>query len=72
MFRHDAVTGKPTDVKIFDLQIIRYAPPSRDLLHFIYCLNPTFRKEHEKEVHLAILRCFEGQNFPHLKKVEYD
>jgi hypothetical protein len=49
MFRN--VNGQPVDVKLFDMQIFRYTPPSRDILYFLYvCTNHEFRQRHEAEV----------------------
>ena len=51
MFKLDATTKQPLDVKLIDFQICRYAPPTRDLL---FCLNASastaFRKEHELQI----------------------
>ncbi|KAF4518071.1 hypothetical protein B566_EDAN009614 [Ephemera danica] len=50
MFRHDE-QGNPTEVKLVDLQMFRYAPPSRDLLYFLYSsTSQEFRQQHEHEV----------------------
>ncbi|KAF4518076.1 hypothetical protein B566_EDAN009620 [Ephemera danica] len=50
MFKHDK-EGKPVDVKLLDMQIIRYSPPSRDLLYFLYTsTSRKFRLNHEKEI----------------------
>ncbi|KAF4518072.1 hypothetical protein B566_EDAN009616 [Ephemera danica] len=50
MFKHDE-QGNPTEVKFVDLQVFRYAPPSRDLLYFLYTsTSRKFRLQHEHEI----------------------
>ncbi|CAG0895146.1 unnamed protein product [Darwinula stevensoni] len=36
MFRYDPDTGAPVEIKIFDLQIVAYGNPCRDLMHVFY------------------------------------
>lgn len=59
MFKIDPVTNKPTEIKMIDFQIIRYAPLSRDLLYFMYmCTSCEFRKKHEADIIKMYVKAF--------------
>lgn len=59
MFKIDPVTNKPQEIKMIDFQIVRYAPLSRDLLHFIYlCTSCQFRKQHETDIIKMYVKSF--------------
>jgi Ecdysteroid kinase-like family len=59
MFKIDPVTKTPTEIKMIDFQIVRYAPLSRDVLYFMYmCTSCEFRKKHETDIIRMYIKAF--------------
>lgn len=69
MFKNDDVTGKPSAVRFFDLQAMRYASPVFDILHFLY----TSTKRAMREVHLTqILETYCKRIILHIDEQNYE
>lgn len=59
MFKIDPVTNIPIDVKFIDLQLVRFAPLTIDLLYFLYlCTDKKFRDTYETEILDTYLSAF--------------
>lgn len=74
MFR-ETTKGLVDDVKLIDLQVMRYTSPTIDLLHFLYSSTDTeLRREHYDDLmdiyQRTLLEYIESMAAPHLSNVQ--
>lgn len=73
MFRQQTESGGCEDVKLLDLQVMRHAPPTTDLLHFLYSsTDPKLRREHYSGLlgsyQRTFIECIDSLAGPHCRE----